>query len=101
MTWKAEGWDELMESLELNECIVWDGFEDALIGITRSIEPVAVYDMKKMIAVCVERDGMSYEEAIEYIEYNALGGYLGPKTPIAIELDWERTCARVKPPTQK
>lgn len=98
MTWKAEGWDQLMESLEDNECITWDGFEDALVGITMGIEPVAVYDYSRMVKVCMERDEMDYETAAEYISYNALGGYLGPKTPIAIELDWERTCAVVEPP---
>ena len=84
MTWQAAGWDQLMESLEDNECIIWDGFEDALVGITMGMEPVAVYDYAKMVKVCMDRDEMSEETAIEYISYNTLGGYLGPKTPIAL-----------------
>jgi hypothetical protein len=79
-----------MMSLEDNECITWDGFEDALIGITVGIEPVAVYDHDRMVEVCMKRDEMSQEEALEYISFNTTGGYLGPKTPIAIEVDSER-----------
>lgn len=100
MSWQAKGWDELMDSLEVNECITWDGFEDALIGITTGIEPVAVYDLNKMIRVCTDRDEMSHDDAMEHIQFNTLGGYLGPKTPMAIRLDWQRACAIVKPPTE-
>jgi hypothetical protein len=84
-----------MESIEDNECITWDGFEDALVGITMGIEPVAVYDHDKMVEVCMKRDEMSQEEALEYISFNATGGYLGPKTPIAIELDADRAAKQI------
>lgn len=31
------------------------------------------------------RDGMSYEEAIEYFDYNVSGAYVGEKTPIWVD----------------
>ena len=74
MNWKADKWDQLMESLEEGECIVWDGLEDALIGMTHGINAVAVYDWDKMVMVCMKRDEMSYETAVEHLEYNTVGG---------------------------
>ena len=32
----------------------------------------------------VERDGMTYEEAIEYFDYNILGAWMGEYTPVYI-----------------
>jgi len=31
------------------------------------------------------RDEMSYEEAIEYFDFNVRGAYMGEKTPIWVE----------------
>ena len=35
--------DVLMSALEDNECLIADGFDDALIGISAGMNPVAVY----------------------------------------------------------
>ena len=43
--------------------------------------PKVVYSKLKMIEVC-EEQGMSVEEAIEYLEYNVWGAYVGDGTPI-------------------
>ena len=32
----------------------------------------------------IERDGMDYEEATEYIDYNCLGAWIGEQTPIIV-----------------
>jgi len=65
------------------EIILADGFEDALVGVAErcASEPVAVYDLAKMIDVLVKRDGMTHEEADEYISFNVLGAYIGEQTP--------------------
>jgi hypothetical protein len=42
----------------------------------------AVYDVDKMIETLVKRDGMTWEEAWEYFEFNTEGSYVGEKTPI-------------------
>jgi hypothetical protein len=41
-----------------------------------------VYDLNKCIEVLVDRDGMSQEEAVEYMDFNVLGAYVGEETPI-------------------
>ena len=72
---------------EMNpEAILWDGFDDALIGIgERCGQPaLAIYSFNKMVDILILRDGMTDYEAMEYIEVNVTGGWLGPHTPIAL-----------------
>ena len=77
----TERWEELMEIYD--GCLMADGFEEALIGFgTRFNNPVTVYDLNKCIDVLVDRDGMSQEEAMEYMDFNVLGAYVGEETPI-------------------
>ena len=51
-----------------------DGFEDAIVGVCERFGalPVVAYDRGKCIEILVERDGMDYEEAVEYFEFNML-----------------------------
>ena len=60
-----------------------DGFDDAILGFSHewTETPKVVYSKLKMIEVC-EEEGMSVEEAIEYLEYNVWGAYVGDGTPI-------------------
>ena len=70
----------------------WDGLEDSVIGQAsiwngnKRVE-VLVYDADKMIKVFVDRDGMSEEEANEYILFNIEGAYIGEDTPVLV---WQR-----------
>jgi hypothetical protein len=70
------------------EAIVCDGLEEALIGIgyTFNKSPIAVYDKNIIIDIYIKRDGMTYEEAEEFFEYNVLGSYCGEHTPIFIDI---------------
>jgi hypothetical protein len=45
---------------------------------------LAVYSWEKMVDVCIKRDGMTYDEATEYIEYNCTGAWVGERTPIIV-----------------
>ena len=74
----------LMEELVENECLVADGFDNALIGISEGMNPVAVYDVDKCIQVLMEDEGMTDEEALDYFYYNTVGAYVGEKTPLFI-----------------
>jgi len=51
-----------------------DGFENAFIGtgVCNGVEH-AVYDLDKCVKILVDRDGMTEEDAIEYIDYNVIG----------------------------
>jgi hypothetical protein len=75
------------EISEINpEALICDGFDDAIIGIAERINlgPVVAYSVSKILDIMVERDGMTYEDAIEFYEYNILGSWVGENTPIFI-----------------
>ena len=78
--------EELMQNLEDNECLLADGYESALIGISEGGNPVAVYDSAKCIQILVEEEEMSYEDAMDHFYYNTVGAYVGEKTPIYIKI---------------
>lgn len=46
--------------------------------------PCAVYDYQLLVQLFVERDGMTEEDAIEYIDFNILGAYVGERTPFLL-----------------
>ena len=75
--------EHLMEILEEEECLTADGFEDALVGCTYGANVVAVYDINKMVEILME-EGTDYEDAVEFLDYNVVGAYLGEKTPLYI-----------------
>jgi hypothetical protein len=61
-----------------------DGFDDAIVGIDKMSERI-VYNKELMIQVLMERDEMSWEDAIEYLEYNVFCAYVGEHTPIYLD----------------
>ena len=75
---------------EINpEALKCDGFDDAIIGIAErpNLGPVLAYSIEKILRILVERDEMSYEEAIEYYDYNIGSSWLGEFTPIYIKTE--------------
>ena len=74
--------EETWELLEEEECLIADGFNEAVIGIVYGVQPSAVYSVKKIVDILME--DMSYEDAVEYFEYNVAGSYLGDKTPLYV-----------------
>ena len=62
--------------------IILDGFEDCIIGITEECGngPRLLYSVKSIINKLM--DDMSEEDALEYYQYNILGGYFGEQNPI-------------------
>jgi len=44
-----------------------------------------VYSVKKVLEILMTRDGMSHEEAREFYEFNIVGAYVGPGTPVFVE----------------
>lgn len=69
-----------------DEMLVWDGFDDAIIGTAQSwtggalIERIC-YDGEKMVGM-LEEQGMDRVEAEEHIQFNVIGGYIGEMTPV-------------------
>lgn len=67
-----------------------DGFDDAVLGLSRGpgSADVAVYSIDRCIQVLVKRDGMSEDEAIEFMNFNVLDAFVGPMTPMFVyEMD--------------
>lgn len=81
---------EILENLaELNpDALMATGFEDACIGYTLNHHHahVAVYDIDACIAVLIHRDGMTEEDADEYLSFNTLGAYFGENGPLFIRM---------------
>ena len=63
------------------------GFDAAFLGVARRCgQPdLAVYSIQRAITVLRDRDGMSAEEAREYLEFNSIGAWMGEGTPIWLE----------------
>ena len=60
-----------------------DGFDSAIVGIACGHDSGrVVYDYEKMIASCMKEAGMTYEDSVEWIEYNTISAYVGEQTPI-------------------
>ncbi len=80
--------DALSEYLnELGEPILlMDGFDEACIGISQRInEPMlAVYSYDKMVDVVMDKSGMDEDEAIEFVDFNCIGAWIGERTPIIV-----------------
>ena len=75
------------EISELNpEAMMADGFDDAILGmcIQFGAEPLVAYDYEKCLNILMERDGMDRTEAIDFMEFNVIGSYVGLNTPVFI-----------------
>ena len=61
-------------------------FDKAILGVVNRINTVAVcYSESKIIEILMKEDGMDYDEAIEYYQYNILGSWVGEHTPVYLE----------------
>lgn len=66
---------------DINEDALYaDGFEDAFLGYVGN--GIAVYSRAKCIAILMERDGMSHDEAEEFFQFNTECAYVGEFTPL-------------------
>ena len=80
--------EQIVEWYPDEELMSADGFEDCLLGVAYNKFTSThnlVYSRTKCIAVLVARDGMTFEEAVEYFDFNVEGAYMGEKTPIWVD----------------
>ena len=63
-----------------------DGFEDAFLGVGRRCgQPdLAVYSIQKSVEILVAQ-GMTEDEAQEYLDFNTIGAWVGELTPMWID----------------
>ena len=76
---------ELREELPEDAIVFGDMFmsyDNAIIGVTT--DGRVVYDYDKMVEELIEDEEWSYEEAVEWIDYNTIRSlpYAGPSGPI-------------------
>ena len=81
--------DPIAELRDLNpEALTADGFDDAIIGYSVStIRPhIVIYDVDKCIQILMDRDGMTRDEAEEYLSFNTLCAWVGENTPMYVKV---------------
>lgn len=75
------------ELVEANpEAQLFDGLDKALVGYGQQYsgtQVLAAYDYEMCVAVFVE-EGMSYEEAVEWMEFNVACLWCGEGTPLIL-----------------
>ncbi len=63
-----------------------DGFDSAIIGVCGGFDSGrVVYSVKKMVEVCMKELSVDADEAIEWLEYNTFGAFIGEYTPIYVD----------------
>jgi hypothetical protein len=65
-----------------DEMLTMDGFDCCIVGVVERMghPPIICYDREKVIKKHME-EGMSYDEAEEFFEFNQIGAWVGDSTP--------------------
>jgi len=76
--------EEMNEALEGTGAMLANGYDDCILGIAeRCSKPLlVVYDTEKILEKLIDRDGMTYEEAREFFDFNIAGAWVGEGTPL-------------------
>ena len=80
--------DELKEQLcemGMEHVLIIDGFADAAIGFVCNAGIEAVVYSRRRVTELLMEEGLTEEEAVEYIDYNIAGAYVGEHTPLLLE----------------
>ena len=74
--------DRLLD-IGVESALVMDGYDDCVIGVMEryGMEPIVIYDKASVIQRLMDEGCDSYEGALEYYEFNQLGGWHGDRTP--------------------
>jgi hypothetical protein len=75
---------------EYEDLLKMDGYDDCIIGVVERFggESYILYD-RELVLEKLQKGDMSYEEAVEYYEFNQLGAYVGERTPAFLIRDYE------------
>ncbi len=71
------------EEDEDKNVVLADGFDEAIVGaLNIDGEVRTVYDKWAMVNIYRSECDCSFEDAVEFLEYNVWSAYMGPSTPI-------------------
>ena len=67
----------------------WSDLDKAILGTTLTYQngervPVFVYSGDKIVSILINRDGMTRDEALEFVDFNIEGAYTGNDTPLLV-----------------
>ena len=77
--------NKILEYFSELDLMTAEGFDDAILGLDYCTNRV-IYSLSRCRDILINQ-GMSYEEAVEYLDFNVVNAYLGEKTPIWCEDD--------------
>ena len=83
-----------MNEKEEQQYLKIEGYDNALVGVASvwdtsgNQEERLIYNGEAILTILVQRDGMTFEEGMEFISTNIEAAYVGPLTPIIV---WETT----------
>tara|TARA_R110000765_G_scaffold59494_1_gene115683 strand:+ start:263 stop:514 length:252 start_codon:yes stop_codon:yes gene_type:complete len=81
--------EEIIERYEDEEFLTADGFDSAIIGVDDKSMRL-IYSKKKILEILQSPEhGMDVLDSIEYYDFNIVGAYMGEKTPIYMETEFE------------
>lgn len=62
-----------------------EAFDDAIIGVGEQCtkSPLVIYDWTKCVEILKKR-GLTYEEAVEMMDFNVTGAWVGDQTPMFV-----------------
>ena len=67
------------------EILFADGYDSAIEGVVWDGERTrVVYRMESILSILMDQ-GMSYDEASEYFDFNVAGAHMGVYTPLYLE----------------
>jgi hypothetical protein len=79
---------DLLCELGLEDSVVFESpdYENAIIGWDENSGRI-IYDYEKMVECLMNEDGMEYDEAAEFIDYNTVRAcpYMGERAPIILK----------------
>jgi hypothetical protein len=67
----------------------WSDLDRAILGTTLTYQngervPVFVYSGEEIVSVLMDRDSMTRDEALEFVDFNIEGAYTGNDTPLLV-----------------
>jgi hypothetical protein len=73
--------NDIIESFPDEDILKADGFDKAVIGIELDTMRL-IYSKLKCIEVIMLTADLTYDEAVEFLDFNVFGSYVGELTPI-------------------